>query len=79
MMYYYGYGGMMVFGAILMILFWIAVIWLIVWVIKQAVKDKGMMMREERHDRPPLDIAKERLAKGEMTKKEFDEIKKDLT
>ena len=29
-------------------------------------------------DRSPLDVAKERLAKGEITKEEFDQMKRDL-
>jgi len=65
MMYYYGYGW---FGFFLMLIFWIAVIWLIVWIIQQATKNKESA----------LDILEKRFAKGEINKKEYLEKKKML-
>ena len=57
---------------VMMVLFWGAVIAVAVWGIRQFTRDR-------RPDRSPLDIAKERLAKGEITKDEFDRIRGDLT
>jgi len=68
-MYYIGHMGY--FGWFGMILFWGAFIWLIVWLIN---KNK----EQEPKEKTPLQIAKERYAKGEITKKQFDEMKKDL-
>ena len=59
---------------LLMIVFWGGVIWLIVWAITRST-------RHETHhgaDKNPLDIARERYAKGEITKEQFDQIRKDL-
>jgi putative membrane protein len=73
---WYMYGGMgwwMVFGVIIMILFWGGVIALIVWGIRKLTSH-GVSI-----DKPsPIDIAKERYAKGEISKEEFEEIKKNL-
>lgn len=68
-MYYTGYMGF--FGGIWVILFWGAVIWLTVWLINQN-KDKLSFQKK------PLDIIKERYAKGEINKKQYDEMKKEL-
>lgn len=57
--------------AVMMVLFWGAVIAVAVWWIRQSTGD-------HRRDRSPLDIAKERLARGEITKEEFDRIRGDL-
>lgn len=73
MMYYYGnffpfgWFGLM---PLLMILFWALVIYgAIVLFRKSSHKDNGNR---------PIDIIKERYAKGEITKEQFESMKKDL-
>ncbi len=75
---YGGYGNMMSglyswgwFGWLLMIIFWIAIIWLIVWIIQQFTKGK-----ESKES--ALDILERRYAKGEINKKQYSEMKKEL-
>ena len=64
-------------GGVFMVLFWGGVIALIVWaVIKLSKSGGGGGGGEPRKD--ALDIAKERYARGEISKEEFDQIKKDL-
>lgn len=55
---------------IMMVLFWGGVIALVVWVVRQFTGDRAS-------GHSPLDIAKERRAKGEISQ-ELDEIKRDL-
>ena len=62
---FYGVGW---FGVLLMIVFWAAIIWLIVWVIQQITKNKESS----------TEILEKRYAKGEITKKQYLEIKKTL-
>jgi len=69
-----GMGWWMAFGGILFVLFWGAIIALVVWGIKKAT-ERGSTNEKKN----PLDIAKERYAKGEISKEEFDKIKKDLS
>jgi putative membrane protein len=57
---------------IMMIVFWGGIIALIVWAVKRFSGGIGSNRRD------PLDIAKERYARGEITKDQFEEIKKDL-
>ncbi len=56
---------------VMMVLFWGAIIAVVVWGIRQFTADR-------KRDRSALDIAKERLAGGEITKEEFDRIRSDL-
>jgi len=69
----YGYGMMGIgpwdtwFSMTIMILFWTAVIWFIFWLIKRNDTSESA-----------FEIAKKRFAKGEITKKEFEEIRKSL-
>ena len=78
----YGYGPMMGYGYsgfwgwILMILFWVVVAFAVVAVIR--LLRHGGRRRWRHFDDPALDILKERYAKGEIDKKEFEEKKKDL-
>ncbi len=70
MMHYgYGYGGMF-----MGLLFFILIVVLVYFVI-QAITAKG---RPPIPPESPLDILKKRYAKGEITKEEFEKIKKDL-
>ncbi len=61
------------FGGVPMILLWIGIIVLIVWVVMKIAKSSGTESKSN-----AFDIAKERYAKGEISKEEFDQIKKDL-
>jgi len=54
-----------------MIIFWGGVIALIIWAIRQSTEGRG-----GRGD--AIDIARERYAKGEISREEFDQIRRDL-
>jgi len=68
---------MMFFGG-WMIIVWVVIIALIVWGVIALVK-RNSFPSDTPHKHDPLDIAKERYAKGEINKEEFEEIKKDLS
>lgn len=73
--YYDGYGmmgGIGFFGMFLMLLFWIGVIWFIVWLVRQS-KNFGSS-----DDETPSRILKKRYAKGEITKKEYEDMRKEI-
>ena len=61
-------------GWIFTLAFWGAIIWLIVWAVRQVA---GRPQSHSAH-RSALDIAKERYARGEITREEFEEIKRTL-
>ncbi|HSQ85588.1 MAG TPA: SHOCT domain-containing protein [Desulfobacterales bacterium] len=67
------------FGGIVMIVFWILIlvglIFLIKWLIQSTGRDKATGSIGNR----PLEILKERYAKGEIDKQEFESKKKDLS
>jgi putative membrane protein len=66
----------MFFGGFCMIVFWGAIVALIVWaVIKLSRREDTSSISKVN----ALDAAKERYAKGEITKAEFDQIKKDIS
>jgi putative membrane protein len=61
---------------ILMVLFWGGLIALIVWAVLRFTRDHKTEGGEKRD---ALGIAKERYAKGEITKEQFEQIKRDLS
>ena len=67
-----------VFGGLWMLVFWGAVIALSVWVVRKLTErnPSGQSVSGKTN---ALDIAKERYAKGEISKAEFEQIKKDLS
>ncbi|MHC4665145.1 MAG: SHOCT domain-containing protein [Planctomycetota bacterium] len=67
---------MMFFGG-WMIIIWVVVIALIVWGVITLVK-RGSSSYDAPRKNDPLDTAKERYAKGEISKEEFEEIKRNL-
>ena len=64
-------------GGIFMVIFWIAVILLIIWLVRRASGHHMGMWHEGSSN--ALEIAKTRYAKGEITQEEFDKIKKNLS
>jgi len=64
----------MVFGFIFFILVVIGIIFLIVWLVKRSNHPRV----ENKTDSKSLEVLKERYAKGEITKDQFDNMKKDL-
>ena len=68
------YGAGWGFWGIFMVLFWGGLIALIIWgVMRLSKKDNGNETKSN-----ALDIARERYAKGEISKEEFEQIKQDL-
>ena len=69
----FGMGWLMGLGGLWMIVFWGGLIALIVWgVARLSRRDDG----NPKHD--PLDVAKARYARGEISREEFEQLKKDL-
>ena len=66
----FGYGGMFMWMVFIVILVAVAVYWL--------VREASTKTDHRLSGETPLDILKRRYAKGEITKEEFEKVKKDL-
>lgn len=73
-----GWGWWMAFGWLWFVLFWGGIIWLIVWAVNRL---SGRRPEEgpQRRESTPLEIARERLAKGEISEEEFLRLKQHLS
>ncbi len=67
------YGNMFGWGGGFMLVFWVAVILLIVWVVKELAGKSAKGSSDS-----ALESLRQRYAKGEINKQEFEEKKKDL-
>jgi len=70
--------GWMLFAGLLALVFWGAIVALVVWGIKK-VTEGGNSGAKHTEKRDALDIARERYAKGEISREEFEQIKKGLS
>ncbi len=85
-----GFGmGMLGLGALVMVGFWVLVIGGAVWLVMTLVRGSQSQASSTANppaltagpvklEQSPLDILKTRYAKGEITKEQFDEIRRDL-
>ena len=62
----------MTVGMVTMLLFWGAVLALIIWAVRSVSGGKGTV------ERSPVDIAKARYARGEISKEQFQELRDEL-
>ncbi|OGK20942.1 hypothetical protein A2866_00240 [Candidatus Roizmanbacteria bacterium RIFCSPHIGHO2_01_FULL_39_8] len=68
-----GWGGFGLLGWIPMVLFWIVLILGVVALLRYLGRSG-----QQQDDKTPLEILKERYAKGEIDKKKFEEMKKEV-
>ncbi|MBI4089251.1 MAG: SHOCT domain-containing protein [Candidatus Levybacteria bacterium] len=72
-----GWGAFGIFGWLSMLLFWLLLILGVVALVRYLARSGESGRHED--TKTPLDILKERYAKGKIDKKEFEEKKKDLS
>jgi len=70
-----GMGWWMLFGSVWFVILWGLIIWAVVTVVSKS--GGGQSSAGSRED-SPLEIAKRRYARGEITKDQFDQIRRDL-
>ncbi len=73
-MFYNFFGNAMWFGWI----FWVAIIVLIVWAVSNSSGRRRYHNNNYPSQETPIDILKRRYAKGEITKEQFDQMKRDI-
>jgi len=69
-----GMGWWMAFGGLWMVIFWGGLIALIVWGITRLSRRNGYAPKRE-----PMEVVKERYARGEISREEFEQLKRDLS
>lgn len=75
----WGWGWMWIWGPIMMVLFWGAIIALVVWAIRAATERGDRDVARGVGREHPLEIARTRYARGEITREEFEQLRRDLS
>ncbi|MBI5956168.1 MAG: SHOCT domain-containing protein [Chloroflexi bacterium] len=65
-------------GGIVMLLFWLLIIGGVVWLVQSLARGRGSSETSAPASESPLDILNRRYAKGEITKEQFEQMKRDL-
>ncbi len=73
----FGFGGM-AFGGLLMIAFWVLIIGGAVWLVATAARNNQGAAATPTPGQTPLAILQTRYAKGEVTKEQFEQARRDL-
>ena len=76
-----GMGWWMLWGGLMMVVFWGAIIALVVWAVQSITRrgaDRAHSPESGVLSPTPLDIAKERYARGEIDSEEFERMRRDL-
>ena len=72
-------GWWMLWGVPMMVLFWGGIIALVVWAVRSnASPGTGRSRDSDAASPSPLDIAKQRYARGEIDREEFERLRRDL-
>jgi putative membrane protein len=71
--------GFGIFGWIIGIIFWVLLICLIVGLIRHFVSNREESEEDGKSSIRALDILKERYAKGEISSREFEKMKKEIS
>ena len=74
----FGLGGGMLFGGLLMIAFWVLIIGGAVWLVVTLARNNQGSSATTVSGQTPLAILQARYAKGEITKDQFEQMKRDL-
>ncbi len=74
----FGLGGGMLFGGLLMIAFWVLIIGGAVWLVVTLARNGQSATVANLSRQTPLAVLQTRYAKGEITKKQFDQLRRDL-
>lgn len=74
-----GYGGGFGVGSVLISIFWVIVLIVVITAVVRWMRGKPVWRCHGHHgESMALDILKERYARGDIDRKEFEEMKKDL-
>lgn len=68
-----GMGWWMVFGSVWVVLFWAALVWFVASIFNRR-GESGQPKEDS-----PLEIAQRRYARGELSREQFDQIRRDLS
>ncbi len=69
-----GMGWWMIINMVIAVIFIAGLIWLVVWGVRRTASK-----RPETGSMSPLEIAKQRYARGEITREQYEQLKKDLS
>lgn len=73
-----GMGWWMIWGGLMMLLFWGGIFLLVAWTVQSLSGRSREDARRRSVESQPLEIARERYARGEISRDEFMQVKRDL-